>query len=140
MATLNEVMKETVDAIREKTGKSELIAPVDFAEEIKGITAGGGESGVECFYYSQKSTALNFRDSWKYDSLLVKVKIDNMVVILPTLSAMDVVTEDMVEAVCIANPMIYDPTLDGMKPFVETIEWFDKYPFITKEEFYDLNA
>ena len=43
--TLNEVMKETADAIREKTGKSELIKPVDFAEEIKGITAGGGESG-----------------------------------------------------------------------------------------------
>lgn len=41
---LNEVMKETADAIREKTGKSELIKPVDFAEEIKGITAGGGGS------------------------------------------------------------------------------------------------
>jgi hypothetical protein len=45
MATLNEVMKDTADAIREKTGKSELIAPVDFAEEIKGITAGGGSGG-----------------------------------------------------------------------------------------------
>ena len=42
---LNEVMKETADAIREKTGKSELIKPIDFASEIKGITAGGsGES------------------------------------------------------------------------------------------------
>lgn len=39
---LNEIMKNTADAIREKTGKSELIAPVDFANEIKGITAGGG--------------------------------------------------------------------------------------------------
>ena len=38
-------MKETADAIREKTGKSELIAPVDFAEEIKGITTGGGSGG-----------------------------------------------------------------------------------------------
>jgi hypothetical protein len=44
MATLNEVMKDTADAIREKTGKSELIAPVDFASEIKGITAGGGDA------------------------------------------------------------------------------------------------
>lgn len=43
--TLNEVMKETADAIREKKGTSELIAPIDFAEEIKGISAGGGESG-----------------------------------------------------------------------------------------------
>lgn len=41
---LNEVMKETADAIREKTGKSELIAPIDFAEEIKGISAGGGDA------------------------------------------------------------------------------------------------
>jgi hypothetical protein len=44
MATLNEVMKDTADAIREKTGKSDLIAPVDFASEIKGITAGGGDA------------------------------------------------------------------------------------------------
>jgi hypothetical protein len=45
-------MKETADAIREKTGKSELIKPIDFAEEIKGITAGGGdgESGDWEYY------------------------------------------------------------------------------------------
>ena len=51
---LNEVMKEIADAIREKTGKSDLIAPINFAEEIKGITAGGGDapSGV--------------RSSWRY--------------------------------------------------------------------------
>ena len=43
--TLNETMNEIADAIREKTGKSELIKPVDFATEIKGISAGGsGES------------------------------------------------------------------------------------------------
>lgn len=53
MATLNEVMKDTADAIREKTGKSELIKPVDFATEIKGITAGGGsgESGDDGWEY-----------------------------------------------------------------------------------------
>lgn len=43
--TLSEVMKETADAIREKTGKSELIKPVDFAEEIRGISVGGGDGG-----------------------------------------------------------------------------------------------
>ena len=42
---LNETVAAIADAIREKTGKSELIKPVDFATEIKGITAGGGESG-----------------------------------------------------------------------------------------------
>ena len=58
--TLNEVMKETADAIREKTGKSELIAPVDFAEEIKGITAGGGsgESGEKAGMTYVKKEAL----------------------------------------------------------------------------------
>ena len=45
--TLNEVMKDTADAIREKTGKSEKIAPINFAEEISLISAGGGESGGE---------------------------------------------------------------------------------------------
>lgn len=40
---LNETVAAIADAIREKTGKSELIKPVDFATEIKGITAGGGE-------------------------------------------------------------------------------------------------
>jgi hypothetical protein len=50
--TLNEVMKETADAIREKTGKSELIKPIDFATEIKGITAGGGSGGgAKTTYY-----------------------------------------------------------------------------------------
>ena len=52
MATLNEVMKYTADAIREKTGKSELIKHVVFAEEIRGISAGGsGESGDDGWEY-----------------------------------------------------------------------------------------
>lgn len=51
--TLNEVMKDTADAIREKTGKSELIAPVDFASEIKGISAGGAE--LEGDYFLAKA-------------------------------------------------------------------------------------
>lgn len=41
---LNETVAAIADAIREKTGKSELIKPVDFASEIKGITAGGGDA------------------------------------------------------------------------------------------------
>lgn len=41
MSILNEVMKNTADAIREKTGTNELMAPMDFAEKIKGIVAGG---------------------------------------------------------------------------------------------------
>jgi hypothetical protein len=52
--TLNEVMKDTADAIREKTGKSELIAPVDFASEIKGITSGGGGAELDGEYFLAK--------------------------------------------------------------------------------------
>ena len=33
---LRKFLKDIADAIREKTGKSELIKPVDFATEIKG--------------------------------------------------------------------------------------------------------
>lgn len=59
--TLNEVMKDTADAIREKTGKSEKIAPVNFAEEIKSISAGGGESGGsdEWIYFDVTSPTLD---------------------------------------------------------------------------------
>lgn len=43
---LNETMNEIADAIREKKGTTDKIAPINFAEEIRGITAGGGgESG-----------------------------------------------------------------------------------------------
>ena len=56
--TLNEVMKDTADAIREKTGKSEKIAPINFAEEIKSISAGGGESGGEWRYYRLEMSEL----------------------------------------------------------------------------------
>lgn len=37
---LNETVAAIADAIREKTGKSDLIAPMNFAEEIKGIAVG----------------------------------------------------------------------------------------------------
>ncbi len=45
--TLNKVMKDTADAICEKKGTTDLIAPVDFATEIKGITSGGGSGSGE---------------------------------------------------------------------------------------------
>ena len=48
---LNETMNEIADAIREKKGTTEKIAPINFAEEIKSISAGGGESGGSTFEY-----------------------------------------------------------------------------------------
>ena len=59
---LNETMNEIADAIREKTGKSEKIAPINFAEETKSISAGGGESGGSTVEYLDLSEGLN--ESW----------------------------------------------------------------------------
>lgn len=50
---LNETVAAIADAIREKKGTSELIKPIDFAEEIKGITAGGTE--LEGDYFLAKA-------------------------------------------------------------------------------------
>jgi hypothetical protein len=69
--TLNEVMKDTADAIREKTGKSELIAPVDFASEIKGITAGGGESNFTYYRYDYDNAIAMWGDNSTEFSLIL---------------------------------------------------------------------
>ena len=53
---LNETVAAIADAIREKTGKSELIAPINFAEEIRGITAGGGSTEGDWEYYDCSSS------------------------------------------------------------------------------------
>lgn len=70
---LNETVAAIADAIREKTGKSELIKPIDFAEEIKGITAGGGDapSGV--------------RSSWRYFDVSKAVEGVSVKALYPTL-------------------------------------------------------
>lgn len=77
MATLNEVMKETADAIREKKGTTELIAPVDFATEIKGITAGcggSGESGGSNWRYFDVS-GLDSIDKAQLATLMLMIKV-----------------------------------------------------------------
>lgn len=43
MATLRETFKNIANAIRSKTGKTELITPENMATEISNISAGGGE-------------------------------------------------------------------------------------------------
>ena len=68
--TLNEVMKETADAIREKTGKSELIAPVNFAEEIKSISA-GGESNITYYRYDRDNALAIWGDNSTEFSLIL---------------------------------------------------------------------
>lgn len=90
---LNETVAAIADAIREKTGKSELIKPIDFATEIKGITAGGGsgESGGSSWRYWDISNApaelkTNFiLELTKYGvSLMRSVSPNGDVIIVPT--------------------------------------------------------
>lgn len=50
--TLNETVAAIADAIREKKGTTDKIAPINFAEEIRGITA-GGESNFTYYRYDR---------------------------------------------------------------------------------------
>ena len=103
--TLNEVMKETADAIREKTGKSELIAPVDFAEEIKGISAGGGEVTAEYYLFDAKKNQVldneTYLDFFALTSSFVQVLYGSNKVIQKTLSQ------------CLSGAMIFFPEENG---------------------------
>ena len=102
--TLNEVMKETADASREKTGKSELIKPIDFATEIKGITAGGGESASTIEYLDMTNVS---SESWMVHLLIVSLFVKQQI----TLGG--VTAKYRVPNTPIAN---YERRFDGCKP------------------------
>ena len=150
MATLNEVMKETADAIREKTGKSELIKPVDFAEEIRGITAGGGESASNVEY-------LDVRDSGagaalKAFSNVARLQLDEFVMILPTITIIagdyDTNLNNITHIKVDWGSRIVAKTNEGIQEmslidFVMVAggvskEQLDSIPRLTKEQFYTL--
>lgn len=145
--TLNEVMKAIADAIREKTGKSELIKPVDFAEEIRGITAGGGTSEEERIYISHteliklgaqfKMLFLMWSESAKY--------IDEALQITPIGHAMEMDTNHGVEwvAYCMnLSTKVATPQIQGKIGELLAMQGFDvsQLSLMTEAEFYDLNA
>ena len=142
---LNETMNEIADAIREKTGKSEKIAPINFAEEIKSISAGGGESGGSNVEYwditaapeaiyeiAQFATLLKYiRSERKSIGSMYSLKLSN---ITPIAVAIDMNlkmanTNGEVKAVSEIFKDLGFPSFD-------TIGWKQ----ITEAEFYDLNA
>ena len=154
---LNEVMKETADAIREKTGKSELIKPVNFAEEIKGINAGGGDApsgGSNWRYFDVRGINGSYgsaeRDIKKNLCKLAQFANESGVVIVPEFFlGNDSIT---IEAIAyawdmeIVIPAIPDAlNIKTLGDYVEymvssfDIDW-SRIPEITKEQFYDLNA
>lgn len=145
-------MNEIADAIREKTGKSEKIAPINFAEEIKSISAGGGESGGgETMYFAAKDGgAMGYITEMAFMGGFAVKKADNTISSIGTfLSAGDFSGEVLqsVKAVAFAlgnyssgggadlsNPdtlrtLMFQ--LNGAEGMPEIIE-------ITKEQFYSL--
>jgi hypothetical protein len=140
--TLNETVAAIADAIREKTGKSELIAPVNFAEEIKGITA-GGESGGGTMEYLDISGNEN-----KLQVVLLSTLIKLEGLILPAAALVEVALDgidafsSMINSI---NQIAVDGTLEfndgnGDETIGSAIDGYDSIPRITKEQFYDLNA
>ena len=147
--TLNEVMKETADAIREKTGKSELIAPVNFAEEIKGITAGGGESGgsnVEYLDLSPIPDDSPAKTGFLMFSILAKYSTEYGTVIISPFMAQNINIEKQFKAVMVDFTLqigemgIIGTVKDAFIAQGFTQEDLDAFPRLTKEQFYDLNA
>ena len=159
---LNEVMKETADAIREKTGKSELIKPVDFATEIKGITAGGsGESGGSHVEYLDlrgfEAPGVNFTYILVAFSDFVKSKTESQTVVGVNLDTIQMLMggRDHKDTTCVAVAVDFsrrviaemdgevevDMSIFDMLGMVGiTPELINAIPRITKEQFYDLNA
>ena len=152
---LNETVAAIAEAIREKTGKSELIKPVDFAEEIKGITAGGGtgESGGNTsnwryFDYSAV-TAAEAKSVLMGLSHLIAMPIGGQVCIFPSImgssSAMTkgaICLDVLVVGPFNENNEITQMTYGEFVEFMTTANGIDfaSIPEITKEQFYDLNA
>lgn len=137
--TLNEVMKDTADAIREKTGKSDLIAPVDFAEEIKGITAGGGDAPSAMEYWDVSALSAEEKPRlFQFCTMMVNVK-GNVIgaAAVGTAEIQNLVTK-------IATIPSFEIMVDGQKISVSQIcdvqGWSSRIVRITKEQFYDLNA
>jgi hypothetical protein len=149
MATLNEVMKDTADAIREKTGKSELIKPVDFATEIKGITAGGGDGG-DWHYFDVSEADLTdpgIAISLAMCYVMVKWTMDDEVGIgaagvFETLIGFAGPNPPKVLAFGgdYTQRIIFGGTDASYSDVVEELRAVYSFPEITKEQFYDLNA
>ena len=167
---LNETVAAIADAIREKKGNSELIKPIDFATEIKGITAGGGsgESGGSNVEYIDVTnvTAIGgaLKDLLFQMGYMLKasqtIKIGSVTIkqgISPSGSYMAMAGEIGISNVeyptfrnnIIALSINFSDTINMQGQVLTIGEMFAMYgvqteidaiPRLTKEQFYDLNA
>lgn len=148
---LNETVAAIADAIREKTGKSELIKPVDFATEIKGISAGGGESGGSDWHYFDTS-ALDLTDTVtdvQVNPLLMMVRFELMgKVTIGSAGYYDFAnafaggnTKILAFGLDFTQLTIQDGISVSFKELIDEVKNNGvSLTEITKEQFYDLNA
>lgn len=149
--TLNEVMKETADAIREKKGTTDKIAPINFAEEIKSISVGGGDapSGDSLQYFDIRAEEFrNLIEIAVAAQVVYSVLDDNTVLYGPP--GMIGINKD--ETLMGVRAFGIDPTTKFIKftpssvgNMVTSVEemfgfYLEKAPRITKEQFYNLDA
>ena len=146
---LNETMNEIADAIREKTGKSEKIKPVDFATEIKGITAGGGESGGGLSYFAIDTSIAGWDAAFAYGSFLSKIVSSEGTGIQPTTILVQSMDQNLIKGLkAIATDVNAKmvsfgqlvPIWGGVADTIEEFISMGVLTPITKEQFYDLNA
>lgn len=146
---LNDTVAAIADAIREKKGTTDKIAPVNFAEEIKGITAGGsGESGGSSWrYFDCKQVPIESR----VDFL---VELQSMIVKAQSLSYNNIMSsalishiEDPSAIVAFGADMSIEINMSG--EFISLGKYYEMATDIlaqagvveiTEAEFYDLNA
>lgn len=153
---LNETVAAIADAIREKTGKSELIKPVDFATEIKGITSGGASGGnsEEVRYFDVTNCSSEIKELLVGFSAFVIGYNGDYHYIIPSGVAFSMGTSEVQKVAMYPNfPMhmnIYASVInpEKLKTVADTLQdmEFDQsmsqfgVTEITKEQFYDLNA
>ena len=152
---LNETVAKIADAIREKTGKSELIKPVDFAEEIKGISVGGGES-VSNVEYFDFSGGLN--ESWATYLIMSFIEVKGHPTLISGQSANLIAPANVYKTLVGELLSVRQASIDFSMPIIisagghtqtatvadfliqqgATQEKLDALPRITKEQFYSL--
>ena len=148
---LNETVAAIADAIREKTGKSELIKPVDFAEEIKGVTAGGGDapSGDSDWHYfdvsglegMQKHKVLQIAMTHKIQGESIENALGVASVVFPTgFGYMIPVGVEEIKAIGTDYSIEISTSEQSITigQIITTAPWYGQVPEITKEQFYSL--
>ena len=147
---LNETVAAIADAIREKKGTTDKIAPINFAEEIRGITTGGGESASTIEYLDVSGMSNDNKSSLIMYALQLKLTGESVVLGTQIIShgmysrtpMPSVVTAISMDVTMPITKYVSDSQSD--KQELTTLEemgisvFTDNLPRLTKEQFYTL--